>query len=724
MPPRRLLPLVLSLGLLASGASVPSCGEFVPVLTIPGRDALWLWTGPAVLEVRRADARWRLLSTRGWRTLVAEGDDGGLFYERDGERHRVVAVTGAEAVRGGWRLDVATDEGLEGTLRLCFRSARTLEVDFEPPLPGSVEALGEALHSPPDEAIYGLTERLRDSPALSPGLLDIPADDAFPVEVGSLDRRGETVEMRILPTIAMYAPFYHSSRGYGLHVEGTTFGLFDLASSEPETVSFRFETGTTPASRRLVFDVFAGPDHPRILDEYTARVGRPFVPPDWAFQHWRWRGELDFGEPAEVDGVPINAEVADDVLRYEAFGIPAGVYVFDRPVFPGDFGLALWEWDEERLPNPPEMLDALRRRGWRLGLWSGTWVCGSAPGENGAEALRLGYVAPGRNPGRPPDCDDLPTTSFILDVTHAEARRWWQDRIRDFVARWGIQAIKLDRGEEHIASEATDVWADGRTGREVRNDYPILQARLHHDAMAEVYPDGDFVVMPRASYTGTPTWAVFWGGDTAGSEFFGIGMGTDLGLRSAIISQQRAAFMGAPIWGSDTGGYYPFKDRELFARWLQFSTFSGLMEIGGVGSRSPWDMPTEPAFDEEMIAIYRSYVRLRHALVPYIAAAARDARYGMPLVRPMPFEDREDPELRDRWDQYGFGPDLLVAPVWRIGERSRDVYLPRGRWREYWELEAVVEGPALVTVDAPLGRIPVWVRDGAAVPRPPEMPPR
>ena len=75
---------------------------------------------------------------------------------------------------------------------------------------------------------------------------------------GDFTRRGETVEMRILPTFSVYAPFYQSSRGYGLAVAGTTFGLFDLARSDPRTLAFRFETGTTPESRRLVFHVDDG----------------------------------------------------------------------------------------------------------------------------------------------------------------------------------------------------------------------------------------------------------------------------------------------------------------------------------------------------------------------------------------------------------------------------------------------------------------------------------
>ena len=177
--------------------------------------------------------------------------------------------------------------------------------------------------------------------------------------------------------------------------------------------------------------------------------------------------------------------------------------------------------------------------------------------------------------------------------------------------------------------------------------------------------------------------------------------------------------MGYPIWGSDTGGYYEFKDREVFARWLEFSAFSGLMEIGGVGAHAPWDMPTTPNHDDELIDIYRRYTRLRHALQPYIVAAAADAAVGVPIVRPMPFEDPRQRKLRGLWDQYFFGPDRLVAPVWRVGERSRTVYVPKGLWRNWWNPSETIEGPRTLTVDVPLDHIPVYVRDGATVPAPP-----
>ncbi len=712
--PRRAL--VLAATVAALGPAPARGVEPADVHVVRRAGALRVETGAAVAEVALRRMRLVFRDRHTGRVYTRETGPGGLFYERAGATHGLGTVRDVATLPDGVRLTVDTDEGAPATVTVRFLTRRTLEVALDPPAPETVAAFGDRLRSPRRERLYGLTERLRDSPLLAPGVIDIPRDDIDPPQVGSLDRRGETVAMQIEPTFSLYAPFYQSSRGYGLAVAGTTFGLFDLAKTDPRVVRFRFETGTTPASRRLVVHLFAGPDYPTILDEYTSLVGRPFVPPDWAFLHWRWRDTLDPGPPAPLDGTPVNAEVAEDVLMYDALGIPPGVYHFDRPVLVGNYGFAQWAWDESRLPNPGAMLAALARRGYHVTIWSALWMCGSGPDDNGTLAQQLGYDAPG--PAGPPNCADAGGTSFIMDPTSPAAQTWWAARVAAFLRQWNIHGIKLDRGEEHIPSAASDVWADGRTGREVHNDYPTLQAKIHHDALAAAWPDGDFVLIARPAYTGTARWAVFWGGDIPGSTSFGSGPGTDLGLRSAIIAQQRAAFMGIPIWGSDTGGYYQFKDREVFARWLEFSAFSGIMEIGGTGTHAPWAMPTAPAYDAQMIDIYRRMTRLRVTLLPYITAAAREAAVGMPLVRPMPFFDRRDRRLADRWDQYLFGPDLMVAPIWHSGQYSRTVYFPRGTWRGYFDRSLVVHGPRTMTLSAPLDTILVFVREGATVPGP------
>ena len=688
--------------------AVPTATPSAAVELIESAATLELRTTAASLVIARDPFRVTLTDRTG--TPLAAQRAGGLRALAAGGECAVTAVEAAafDPATGRLDLEVRTDCGAGG-LHVRWLSDRAARVTFSPPAEVSATELADTWALAPGERIYGLTERLTDSRPLNdiPGILQV--DEINPREVGSLDRRGERIGMVVQGTVGVYAPFHQSSAGYGLYVEGTAVGAYDVGASAPDALDFRFATGTTPASRTLRYVLFAGTPA-QILDAYTALTGRPFIPPAWAFKHWRWRDEHAVGPTAEVDGEAINAQVAEDLSMYAALDIPPGVYMFDRPWAGGSFGFDDFQWDPQRFPNPDGMLRVVRERGYRVAVWSAALATGTAPGTNGAEARANGWLAPGLAPW--PDTPD----AQVLDITDPTVRDWWTAKHVEFLRRWDISAIKLDRGEEYVSQAPTDIFADGRSGVEVRNDYPVLNLRLFHDLLRAARGDGDFVVKTRSAYAGAQPWGVVWGGDSPGSRAFGAGPGTDLGLRAAIIGQQRAAFLGWPFWGSDTGGYYQFKQRDVFARWLEFSAFCALMEIGGHGPHAPWDMPTEPAYDEEMIAIYRRYVRLHHDLIPYTMRQAEEAaRSGMPIARPLVFAWPDDPAVADLWDEYLFGADLLVAPVWRDGARSRDVYLPAGRWEDFWDRARTFSGPTTVTVDAPLGVIPVFVRAGALV---------
>lgn len=692
----------------ATPTAVPTPTPAGAVTLVETDASIELRTAAAALIVSRAPFRIALADHAG--DQLAQQSAGRLRAITDGGECAVRALGAVHFDAAAGRLDADAETNCgTGVLTIEWPSDRAARVIFSPPPGAAPRALADTWALAPGERIYGLSERLTDSRPLNsvPGILQV--DEINPREVGSLDRRGETIDMLVQGTVGVYAPFHQSSAGYGLYVEGTAVGAYDVGAADPAALDFRFAAGGTPASRTLRYVLFAGTPA-QILDAYTALTGRPFIPPRWAFEHWRWRDEAAIGPTAVVDGEAMNAQIAEDLEMYEALDIPPGVYMIDRPWAGGAFGFDDFQWDPRRFPNPDGMLRVLRDRGYRVAVWSAALASGTAPGTNGAEARANGYLAPGL--GAWPDTPD----AQVLDITNPTVRDWWTQKHLDFIRRWDISAIKLDRGEEYVTQQATDVFADGRSGVEVRNDFTTLNLRLYHDILRAARGDGDFVVKARSAYAGAQQWGIVWGGDAPGSRAFGAGPGTDLGLRAAIIQQQRAAFLGFPFWGSDTGGYYQFKQRDVFARWLQFSAFCALMEIGGHEAHAPWDMPTEPRYDDEMIAIYRRYVRLHHDLIPYtLRQAEAAARSGLPIARPLVFAWPDDPAVADRWDEYLFGEDLLVAPVWQAGARRREVYLPAGRWEDFWDATHTFDGPRTITVDAPLEVIPVFVRAGAVV---------
>ena len=113
--------------------------------------------------------------------------------------------------------------------------------------------------------------------------------------------------------------------------------------------------------------------------------------------------------------------------------------------------------------------------------------------------------------------------------------------------------------------------------------------------------------------------------------------------------------------------------------------------------------------------------QFRHtALMDYSYKLAVEAHEtGMPMVRPMflPFPD--DESCWREWDQFFYGDEILVAPVWKSYQRLKMVYLPQGRWTYYWSGKTY-EGPRTLIMHTPLDRIPIFTPEGSEPLPPPE----
>ncbi|MGO4831937.1 TIM-barrel domain-containing protein, partial [Rhizobiaceae sp. 2RAB30] len=292
-----------------------------------------------------------------------------------------------------------------------------------------------------------------------------------------------------------------------------------------------------------------------------------------------------------------------------------------------------------------------------------------------------------RRPGANPNI-----VAALIDFSNPEASAWWSDNLRNLI-RQGIKGFKADFGEQ-LPEHA--VLHSGETGGRAHNAF----VRYYLEATIAAF---DGKVPAIISRSGSPrVRAPIWSGDQT-SDFC-----PKTGLSSAIRAAQSAAFGGWSFVGSDLGGYFGTPTTQVFARWTQFSCFTPLMMLHGLGCREPWDM------DETCIAVYRDYARLHLALLPLFKRYGEEAAAGgLPLMRMMPlaFPDIDWSQIND-WDQqYMLGDDLLVAPVAFYGN-TRAVYLPDGEWFDVLAGE-YVSGPAWRVHDVPLEKMPLFVRKGA-----------
>jgi alpha-glucosidase (family GH31 glycosyl hydrolase) len=533
------------------------------------------------------------------------------------------------------------------------------------------------------EYFTGLMERVVDGPqqaSWKPGIRE------------AMNLRGQKVDMILKPTTSVYAPFYLSSRGYSAFVHGTWPGYFDFCASDSDRVHITFEG----PSFEMVFVL--SDDPAELVRLHAMDAGPPFMPPRWMFTPWRWRDEhtqrTQYYDSTAVAG-PFNSEVMEDVLMMKAFGIPCGVYWIDRPWGPGRLGYDDFEIDEKRLPQFGAMVRWLDEQNTRTVLWIGPFYQGNME----KEALAKGYNLA----GQPPQRNNYP----MVDFTNPAARSYWQDGVAKLL-RLGVAGFKMDRAEENIPETGPYRVFDGRSIRENRNAYPPMYTKAAND-VSRKHRGSDFVLMPRAAYTGSSAYAVFWGGDVGG---------TQEGLRASIIAVQRSGVMGYPNWGSDTGGYnQQLMEQEVVARWLAFSCFTPIMEVGPTRNRAFWNLPRKPAYDTTLIAVWRLYARLHQRLADYGYRCAGEAhKTGMPIIRPLFLVEPKAQEAWSNWWTYLYGNDILVSPVWEKGKRTQEVYLPSGPdWRDAWRPGVVYHGGQTVTVLADLHQIPIFIREGSNV---------
>jgi alpha-glucosidase len=528
-------------------------------------------------------------------------------------------------------------------------------------------------------------------------------------KTGELDKRGRTWTMwnsdepEHLP---LRDPLYQSIPVAYLFTPQSTGTLF-----VDSTATIHVDAGEAMPDRLQLevhdraFECFIRVDDtlPNAVSGYTALTGRAPLPPEWAlgFQQCRY----SYFPDTRV------REVARTMRRHR---IPCDVIYLDIHYMDG---YRVFTWDRKRFPDPAALTRDLRSDGFRVvtivdpGVKADPEYPVFADGatrdlflKEPTGAAYRGAVWPGE--------------AVFPDFTDSAAREWW--------ASWHHELF--DAGVDGIWNDMNEP-ADFTGSEEFRPDFTVpdrLMARndgdsasmatLHNayangmnDATRAAFtryrPTERGFVLTRAGYAGIQRTAAVWTGDNHS-------WWEHIALMQPML--MNLGVSGVAFCGGDAGGFQANASGELVARWFEAAALMPFFRAHSAldtRDHEPW------SFGPTVLDAVRNAISLRYRLLPYLYTLFEEAsRTGAPVMRPLVYEYPHDAAVENRADQFMVGSALLVAPVATPAVRERAVYLPAGRWYDFWSGAAIDSAGEAVLAVAPLDRIPIFVRGGSIIP--------
>lgn len=491
-----------------------------------------------------------------------------------------------------------------------------------------------------------------------------------------------------------------SMRAIGILWDNSARGVLDAGADGGDYLSFEAEGGP------LTYTLFFGQRVVDVLMAYTDHTGRTPLPPLWALGYHQSR--YSYFTQDEV------LEIARELRTRE---IPCDAIYLDINYMDG---YRVFTHDREAFPDFKAMADALHEQGFKLVtiLDPGVKIDPDyAVYQSGLDAgIYLKYPD-----GEPVMGVVWPGAVHFPDFSDPKGRSWWAQHLKTLIDL-GVDGIWNDMCEPVIfrpdgPGNMPDYVRhddEGRGGDHLHhhNLYGLQMGQASHEGLRQHLPERRPFNIIRAGYAGAQRYASSWTGDNVSTWDH---------LKLSISMTLQMGLSGVPFTGPDVGGFAGDADGELLARWTQVACLMPFFRNHSAitaARQEPW------VFGEAIERICREAVQLRYRLLPYLYTVFAQHHFtGAPILRPlfMAF-DYDSSVAADIDDCYLLGEHLLVAPVVTPQTLRRTVYLPRGDWYDFWTGQRVksLYDEEMVTVDAPLHHLPLFVRAGSAIPTWPE----
>jgi alpha-D-xyloside xylohydrolase len=587
-----------------------------------------------------------------------------VVVEREsGAIHYIVpeGSTGAGATGPG-----STGRGMRGTMLTTdgYRSLRPVEVNGEKTFHAEVSFPIYGSH----EGFYGLGQH----------------------QAGVWNYRGETVDLSQENT-NIAVPLLVSTNGYGIFWNNPS----------RSRVNNRFIHAlylSAEVADRVDYYFIYGPDADQIVARYRELTGEVPLFGRWAYGFWQCKNKYESQQELETVAA-----------RYRAEHIPVDNIVQDWFWW---ITMGEMKWNEH-YPDPQGLIDTLHKEHFHLmvSIWpyfrpgSATYDTFDKNGWFIAKTVQPSFH---------------PVGQALYDPTNPAARQQYWANANTALFQKGVDAWWLDTDEPETEGHEDNILTTNKlflgSGARYANIYPLFHTMGVSEGQQAASPDKRVFILSRSAYAGAQRYGVTaWSGDVL-SDWVTLQRQIPAGLNYAIS--------GMPYWTTDIGGFISGgnlndpKFRELFVRWFQFGAFSPIFRVHGTRNPSENELWS---YGPDAQKILVDYDTLRYRLMPYIYSQAWQVtnNHGT-LMRPLVMDWREDVEAQNTGDEYLFGPAILVSPVTTQGATSRTVYLPQSTWYDFWTGEKQ-EGGKRIEADAPLSKLPLFVRAGSIIPMGPKM---
>lgn len=480
-------------------------------------------------------------------------------------------------------------------------------------------------------------------------------------------------------------PMVLSSNLYAVHFDNPAIGFLDLDSKKDNTLTYETISG------RKTYQVIAGDRWEEIIDSYTQLTGRQPMLPRWAFGNFSSR----FGYHSQAEVLATAQKFRDENIPVDAIIID--LYWFGKDIFGTMGNLA---FDRDSFPEPWQMVQQLKDIDVKTILVTEPFILTTS--DRWDEAVQKDIITKDST-GRPFTYDFYFGNTGLLDLFDPKAQNWFWNFYKDFTKR-GIAGWWGDLGEPEVHPK--ELRHIKGTADEVHNIYGHQWAKTVFEGYQKDFPDQRPFILMRSGYSGSQHYGIIpWTGDV-NRTWGGLKGQTELSLQMGL---QGIAYMH-----SDLGGFAgDYKDEELYTRWLQYGVFQPIYR-----PHAQEQVPSEPVFwDKKTKDLARKAIELRYQLLPYHYTMAFDNNQtGIPLMRPLFFEELNRIDLLTVADQYLWGNAFLVKPITDKNVTQTTVYFPTtADWYDFYTNQKHQRG-AIAIISLVEENIPVFVRAGSFIP--------